>query len=94
MRMVAPLQVGVCCADLDGLAAFYVRVLGFAQVDVIEVPAEKAAPTMLSDCAYRVCRLQSPYGERLKKRRGTKSWTCGRNPPLLLVIAPAEGACE
>jgi catechol 2,3-dioxygenase-like lactoylglutathione lyase family enzyme len=66
MKMVAPLEVGICCADLDTLAAFYVGVLGFTQVDVIEVPAERAAPTMLSDGEYRVTRLQSPYGERIK----------------------------
>ena len=66
MKMVAPLEVGLCCGDLDALAGFYVDVLGFTQVNVIEVPAEKAAPTMLSDGAYRVTRLQSPNGERVK----------------------------
>ena len=66
MKMVAPLEVGLCCADLDALAAFYVEVLGFTQVNVIDVPAENAARTMLCNCAYRVARLQSPYGERVK----------------------------
>ena len=66
MKMVAPLEVGLCCGDLDALVAFYVDVLNFAQVNVVEVPAEKAAGTMLCDCAYRVTRLQSPWGERVK----------------------------
>jgi len=66
MKMAAPLEVGICCADLDALAAFYVEVLGFTQVNVVEVPAEKAVGTMLCDCSYRVARLQSPYGERIK----------------------------
>lgn len=66
MKMVAPLEVGLCCGDLDALAAFYVTVLNFTQINLIEVPAEKAAGTGLCDCAYRVTRLQSPYGERLK----------------------------
>ena len=66
MKMVAPLEVGLCCADLDALAAFYVEELGFTQVDVIDVPAENAARAMLCACAYRVTRLQSPHGERVK----------------------------
>jgi Glyoxalase/Bleomycin resistance protein/Dioxygenase superfamily len=66
MNMVSPLEVGICCADLEALATFYVRVLGFTEVDIIEVHAEKAARTMLTDGAYRVARLQSPYGERIK----------------------------
>jgi len=64
--MVAPLEVGLCCADLDSLAAFYVEVLGFTQVNVLTIPPEKAAGTALCDAGYRVTRLQSPYGERVK----------------------------
>lgn len=66
MRMTAPMEVGLCCADLDTLARFYVDVLGFRQVNVIEVPAAKATATALTNDAYRVTRLQSPWGERVK----------------------------
>lgn len=66
MKMVAPLEVGLCCADIDALSAFYVAVLGFTRVNVVEVPPEKAAGTALCDAGYRVIRLQSPYGERIK----------------------------
>lgn len=66
MTMLAPLEVGICCADLDTLAAFYVGVLGFTRVGTVEVPAEKAAGTGLCDRGYRVTRLQTPYGERIK----------------------------
>jgi len=66
MKMVVPLEVGICCADLDRLLPFYVKVIGFEHVSTVEVPAEKAAPTGLSTGAYRVARLQTPYGERLK----------------------------
>ena len=66
MKMLVPLEVGICCANLDSLSDFYVEVLGFTRVNTIEVPAEKAAGTMLTDGSYRVVRLQSPYGERVK----------------------------
>lgn len=66
MKMVAPMEVGLCCTDLDTLAAFYVETLGFTQVNVITVPPDKAAGTALCDAGYRVTRLQSPYGERIK----------------------------
>ncbi|HYD70290.1 VOC family protein [Azospirillum sp.] len=66
MTMLAPLEVGICCADLDTLAAFYTGVLGFTAVGTIEVPAEKAVGTGLCDAGYRVTRLQTPYGERIK----------------------------
>ncbi len=32
MRMTAPLEIGICCEDLDSLAAFYTDVLGFRVV--------------------------------------------------------------
>jgi lactoylglutathione lyase len=66
MRMTAPLEVGVCCGDLDGLMAFYVDVLGCTHVNTVEVPPEKARPAGLAADGYRVARLQTPRGERLK----------------------------
>jgi catechol 2,3-dioxygenase-like lactoylglutathione lyase family enzyme len=66
MKMAAPLEVGICCADLAALKTFYVEQLSFREIGVIDVPAEKAAPTGLSSGGYRVVRLQSPWGERLK----------------------------
>jgi catechol 2,3-dioxygenase-like lactoylglutathione lyase family enzyme len=67
------MEVGLCCANLDRLAAFYVDVLGFTQINVIEVPTEKAAGTALTNAAYRVTRLQSPWGERIKLLEPSKS---------------------
>lgn len=66
MKMVAPLEVGICCRDLDRLAEFYTGLLGCSRVSEVRVPAEKAAPSALSEAAYRVLRLQTPWGERLK----------------------------
>jgi catechol 2,3-dioxygenase-like lactoylglutathione lyase family enzyme len=66
MKMTAPLEIGICCRDLDRLAAFYLEVLGCTAINDLEVPAEKAAPSALAGAAYRVARLQTPWGERLK----------------------------
>lgn len=66
MKMVAPLEVGICCRDLDRLAEFYTGRLGCERVTDLEVPAEKARPSALSEAGYRVLRLQTPRGERLK----------------------------
>lgn len=66
MKMLAPLEIGLSCRDLDSLSAFYRGVLGFAVVGEATVPADKAAQAAMSGGGYRVMRLQTPYGERIK----------------------------
>jgi catechol 2,3-dioxygenase-like lactoylglutathione lyase family enzyme len=85
------MEVGLCCADLDTLAAFYVDVLAFTQVNVIEVPTEKAVGTALTNAAYRVTRLQSPWGERIKllEPAGGAKPGVGKTPFILDVLNTA-----
>ena len=66
MRMTAPLEIGICCEDLDSLAKFYTDVLGCTVVNAVEVPPEKSRQAGLADGGYRVARIQTPYGERIK----------------------------
>ena len=66
MRMTAPLEVGICCEDLDALARFYTDVLGCTFVNAVDVPPEKSRQAGINDDGYRVARLQTPYGERIK----------------------------
>ena len=66
MRMVAPIEIGICCTDLEKLRNFYVDVLGCTAVNDIEVPADKSRQAALANNGYRVARLQTPWGERLK----------------------------
>lgn len=66
MKQLVPMEVGICCQDLDALKAFYVEQLGFTEVNVLEVPTEKAGDTGLTRTGYRVARLQTPFGERIK----------------------------
>ena len=58
----APLEIGLCVSDMTVSLAFYRDGLGFAVVSDIEQPADKA----LASGAYRVIRLQAPFGERVK----------------------------
>lgn len=73
MKMLAPIEIGICCRNLDTLAAFYVEVLGCRWVNDLQVPADKAAPSALADDGYRVVRLQTPWGERLKLLQPARS---------------------
>jgi Lactoylglutathione lyase and related lyases len=66
LDMTAPMEVGICCANLDALLGFYVDVLGMTLVSRVTVPADKAAATGLSRHGYEVARLQTSYGERIK----------------------------
>ena len=66
MHMVAPLEVGFSVVDLDRLAKFYTDVLGFELVSIIDVPADMSERTGQAPDGFRVARLQTPYGERIK----------------------------
>ena len=66
MKMVAPLEVGICCKDLEALKRFYIEQLSFTEVSYFEIAADKAGDTGLTRGAYKVVRLQTPWGERLK----------------------------
>ena len=83
LRMTVPMEVGICCADLDGMLAFYTGVLGLALVNRVSVPADKAAATGLTSAGYDVARLQTSYGERVAAaaRRGAPAAPGRRRHP-------------
>jgi len=62
----APLEIGLCVSDMEASLAFYRDGLGFSVVSEIEQPADKARLSGLASGAYRVIRLQAPFGERVK----------------------------
>lgn len=66
MNQLVPMELGLCCRDLDLLKRFYCDALGLTEINDLTVPAEKAGQTGLSEGGYRVARLQTPQGERLK----------------------------
>lgn len=66
LHMTAPLEIGICCRDLDKIRSFYENVLGCTFVSESTVSYETAEGLGLCVCGYRVARLQTPFGERLK----------------------------
>lgn len=66
LPMTVPMEVGLCCKNLDALLTFYTDVVGLALVNRVSVPADKARATGLTTHGYDVARLQTSYGERIK----------------------------
>lgn len=66
VKMLVPMEVGICCTDLPALSRFYQDVLGFTFVAQVQMPAAAAQQVGLSEGGYSVVRLQTPYGERIK----------------------------
>lgn len=66
MKMAAPMEVGLTVKDLARMRRFYCGAFGFSVISDVTVPAPKAHKAGLSTGAYRVVRLQTPWGERIK----------------------------
>jgi lactoylglutathione lyase len=66
LPMVSPLEPGIVCIDLDRMLAFYTEVLGLAFVSDAEATAEMSTEFGTSPNGFRIIRLQTPYGERIK----------------------------
>ncbi len=81
MRTVAPLEVGLAVADLDRLLPFYREVLGLRLLSDVAVPATIGRATGLATAGYRIVRLESPSGDRLKLAQP--------DPPPSAAPAPA-----
>lgn len=80
MKSVAPFEIAIAVSDLDALLPFYRDLLGFTVLSDILVPAEKSRLTGLTPDGYRVMRLESAGGDRIKLAQPGK-------PP---VAAPAR----
>jgi catechol 2,3-dioxygenase-like lactoylglutathione lyase family enzyme len=66
LKMVAPLEPGMVCLDMERMLRFYSGLLGLELVSDIDVPAEVARRIHISPYDYRIVRLQTSYGERIK----------------------------
>lgn len=64
--MVSPLEPGIVCVDLDRMLGFYRDVLGLKFVSDAEASAEMSTDFGTSPHGFRIIRLQTPYGERIK----------------------------
>jgi lactoylglutathione lyase len=66
MKMTAPLEIGVCVADLPRAMAFYEGVLALEKISAIDLNEHGSQVSGLGTTGYRVVRLQTNYGERIK----------------------------
>lgn len=66
LNMVSPLEPGIVCIDLDCMLAFYTEVLGLKFVSDAEATPQMSKEFGTSPNGFRIIRLQTPYGERIK----------------------------
>lgn len=66
LKMATPVEVGIVCADIDRMIAFYTDVLGLRLVGDAEASPEMSRKFGATPDGFRIVRLQTPYGERIK----------------------------
>ncbi len=66
MKMTAPLEVGISTENIEVMLDFYIETVGLRPVADNIVPPEMSRLTGATDDGYRIVRLQTPYGERIK----------------------------
>jgi catechol 2,3-dioxygenase-like lactoylglutathione lyase family enzyme len=66
LKMVSPLEPGIVCLNIDRMLDFYTEVLRLKFVSDAEASAEMSTKFGTSPRGFRIIRLQTPYGERIK----------------------------
>ena len=66
LRMVTPIEPGIVCIDIDRMLKFYTQVLGLKFATDAEASAEMSTEFGTGPHGFRIVRLQTPYGERIK----------------------------
>jgi lactoylglutathione lyase len=90
MNDVAPFEVGFVVSDIDAMLRFYRDVLGFALLTDITMPAATSRAAGLAPDGYRVVRLASHRGDRLKLARPSSPG--GPTPATATMMQPRGGA--
>jgi catechol 2,3-dioxygenase-like lactoylglutathione lyase family enzyme len=65
-KMVAPLEPGIVCFDMERMLKFYTEVLGLKLVGDAQTTPEMSTRFRATPQGYRIVRLQTPYGGRIK----------------------------
>jgi predicted enzyme related to lactoylglutathione lyase len=66
MKTQATFEVGIVAANLDALLAFYTGVLDLSVVGDVQVPPRTSRKAGLAADGYRVVRLETDRGDRIK----------------------------
>ena len=66
LKMVAPLEPGIVCVDIDRMLDFYSRVLGLTIMSDAEATPKMSSIFGAAPNGFRIVRLQTPFGERVK----------------------------
>jgi lactoylglutathione lyase len=81
LQMLSPLEPGIVCVDLDRMLKFYTKVIGLKFVTDAEASPEMSRRFGTSPNGFRIIRLQTSYGERIKLVQPKKaSLEANRNP--------------
>lgn len=65
-KMVAPLEPGIVCIDMERMLKFYTEVLGLKLVSDAQTTPAMSTKFRATPNGYRIVRMQTPYGERIK----------------------------
>lgn len=88
LKMVVPLESGIVCHDIEQMLKFYVGVLGLDLVADAKTEPEMSRRLGATPYGYRIVRLQTPGGERIKlvqpnkqppKPNPVPEWICDRH---------------
>jgi catechol 2,3-dioxygenase-like lactoylglutathione lyase family enzyme len=97
--MVAPLEPGIVCIDIDRMLDFYTSVVGLRFATDAEAGAEMSTKFGTGPNGFRIIRLQTPYGERIKliqpnktvlKQRESPEWVFERQGIAYITFVIAD----
>jgi len=66
LNIVSRLEPGIVCFDIDRMIEFYTAVLGLKLVADAETSPEMSAKFGATPHGYRIVRLQTPHGDKVK----------------------------
>jgi len=66
LKMTVPLEPGIVCNNIDAMLEFDTGVLGLQWVRDTRATPEMSARAGATSHGYRIVRLQTLYGERIK----------------------------
>lgn len=73
LSLIAPIEPGIVCRDLERMVSFYTGVLGLSVLSDAAAKAEMSAAFGTTPHGYRIVRLQAASGERVKLIQVTRA---------------------